>query len=563
MPRSPKPMVIKNIQSGHSLREQSIDEQVVTSHRGPLPRTSPINTPPRDEPTFGKRRSATIGNSVTHSTLFSSPAVLTDPSRPHLSVPYTQSALARRWQHMFPQPLSKHDIKWKSMVTPACLPLTVEHFPVTSELETSYDVFSYDFVVDPPEMHSFLVKLPTVVGTTDEVRRSWALAVMRGMVALRLAQGFQFVLRPSKKIGDDADDGLNPIRRSKSYVAEEDMNPRPTGAADVLKFLNDAVYLGMSNEIHRISYGGDSIQVRRYVRRIPRAPPFDYKCLIWPKFGERYTELTTSFVSHSLENYGWNRLDMLIAGYETQFNESLRYWRTRFVVIPMDEPSNINVGPPGEKLNEEEIRLLDLGPAQCVLDENVIAQLDEIHAAGPLRKKSKNDREIGDMSLASVAKAMREEDGVPIKDHKWHGRKYANSFTGADLVSWLVREFGDVSSRDQGVECGVRLMEQGLFDHCRGSHGFLDGHYFYVLKGEYIIPMTPRGGWFRSSRHTTIDEAPRASLSTKKPKKRLLLSQSMVIDIDPNKRSDQAESRGALTTFFASGAERLSVTASN
>jgi hypothetical protein len=32
------------------------------------------------------------------------------------------------------------------------------------------------------------------------------------------------------------------------------------------------------------------------------------------------------------------RLDLLIAGYEQQVNESLRYWRTRFVVIPTLEP---------------------------------------------------------------------------------------------------------------------------------------------------------------------------------------------------------------------------------
>jgi len=38
------------------------------------------------------------------------------------------------------------------MVTPACLPLSVEHFPTTAEIDSSYDVFSYDFVIDPPEM---------------------------------------------------------------------------------------------------------------------------------------------------------------------------------------------------------------------------------------------------------------------------------------------------------------------------------------------------------------------------------------------------------------------------
>ena len=54
------------------------------------------------------------------------------------------------------------------------------------------------------------------------------------------------------------------------------------------------------------------------------------------------------------------RLDMLIAGYENQFNESLRYWRTRFLVIPADEVPQSSIGPTGEKLNDEEIRLLGM-----------------------------------------------------------------------------------------------------------------------------------------------------------------------------------------------------------
>lgn len=197
---------------------------------------------------------------------------------------------------------------------------------------------------------------------------------------------------------------------------------------------------------------------------------------------------------------------MLVAGYENQFNESLRYWRTRFVVIPTDEPPTLtSIG--SEKLNDEEIRLLgmdklaemfskvrwippdekgkqhppvrflptDLGPSQCLRDETLIAQLDEIHAAGPLRKKMKSEKEISTMSPANIAKAMREEDGVPMKDRKWHGRAYANAFTGADLVSWLVREFQDVPTREQATEWGAKLQDQGLFDHCRGTHGFLDG----------------------------------------------------------------------------------------
>lgn len=66
-------------------------------------------------------------------------------------------------------------------------------------------------------------------------------------------------------------------------------------------------------------------------------------------------------------------------------------------------------------------------------------------------------------------------------------------------------------------------------------------HYFYRLKGEYAIASTPKGGWFRSKPPAqTADETPRSASSIprnviKKTKKRIILSQSMVIDMDPNK----------------------------
>jgi len=196
---------------------------------------------------------------------------------------------------------------------------------------------------------------------------------------------------------------------------------------------------------------------------------------------------------------------MLIAGYEQQFNESLRYWRTRFVVIPTAEPPQMAPGTLVEQLNEEEIRILGieklaeiftkrrwnlseeaglapirllhttLSPVATVLDESLVAQLDAIHAAGPLRKKVKSGREAGKMSVAAIAKAMREEDGVSIKHHVWHKRQYPDSFTGSDFVNWLVREFRDVSTREQAAELGVKYCQEGLFYHCRGQHGFLDG----------------------------------------------------------------------------------------
>lgn len=200
-------------------------------------------------------------------------------------------------------------------------------------------------------------------------------------------------------------------------------------------------------------------------------------------------------------------MDMVVAGYEQQFSASSRFWRTRFLVIPTEEPPPPMSASTGEKMNDEEIRLAGidkladmfgkarwipvgekpefypaprflptyLGPAASILDENITAQLEEIHATGPLKKKKHSDKFFQEYSLSAIGKAMREEDGVPIKDHRWHGSLYPDSFTGANLTSWLVREFSDISTREQAVEAGASLHTQGLFEHCRKHHGFIDG----------------------------------------------------------------------------------------
>ena len=330
--QSPSPMAIRkpSTMGRSSNLSRTFEEETHLGYRGSVVRRSPMNTPPRDDGLAFKRRSFPTTHPVA-SASSSSPGSSTNPNRTRSHVSYTQSSLARRWQHMLPQKLHKHDIKWDALVTPPCLPLTVEYFPTQTELDYAYEVFSYDFVVDPSEMRSFFVEPPNVTGNPDEVRRAWALAVMRGMAGVRLAQGFQFVVRsPSQKVAEhrqqqkpDEKPAGSSMRRF--LTADEDPMPKLTGAAEVLRSALDPVYLSMSNEIHRLSYTGEAIQVRRYVRRMLPTKSFEYHCLIWPKLGgnlslsppcpfsERvesiggYTELSTTFSSHGLENYGWNR----------------------------------------------------------------------------------------------------------------------------------------------------------------------------------------------------------------------------------------------------------------
>lgn len=62
-----------------------------------------------------------------------------------------------------------------------------------------------------------------------------------------------------------------------------------------------------------------------------------------------------------------------------------------------------------------------------------------------------------------VAKMTDVEGGVPRKDRKYLFKRYKQSFTGQELVSWLLSS-SFAKSREEGVTFGQALMEQGMCD---------------------------------------------------------------------------------------------------
>lgn len=585
-PRAGMPSEATQGTQGNRTNPRYEDESLNTPARASVSSKSPGDASARDDRLGSKRRG--IGP-LPQSLPSTSPGSYSNPSNPSQTqrpVSYLQSSMARRWQHILPHTVEKHDIKWKGLTTPGCLPLTVDYYPSPAELETCYELSSYDVITDLADT-SFLVRLPDVKAGEDK-RTAWSLAVMKTMAAIRLSQGFQFVVKPQDKepsrVAPNAKATLRRATSFYSFSAGDLPTPTAVGASDILKSVDEPVFLSMTNEIHIISYARTEglVKIKRFVRRLGRNAPYKYQCLIWPKLGVGYTELSTTFESHGREQFPWNRLDMVVAGWEHQdqlgFVESMRYWRTRFMVIPTAEPPVLTHGPSGEPLNEEEVRILGiekladlftklrwlkpeeklsrpppirflqttLNPSISVLDDSLVEQLDQIHAEGPMRKNAKSDKDIADLAPGQVVKLMREPNGVPIKHYLWHRTMYANSFIGADLVEWLLREFRDISSREQATQWGVKLFEQGVFEHCRAYHGFLDGHYFYRFKGEYAIPATPNArGWFRNEPKSGGSGYYPSSTARPKPtvpkRKQLKLDQNFIIDMDPYKKSDQAE----------------------
>jgi hypothetical protein len=304
-------------------------------------------------------------------------------------------------------------------------------------------------------------------------------------------------------------------------------------------------------------------------------------------------------------NYNWNYLDHLISGYQEEMTESLRFWRARYLLIPMEGASTTinsvlsSLNSNNEILDEEEVRLagfhkfIDLfeksrwiNPQELSRKEsrknlqqgrtinitmttfnatshvkNELLKNEGGGGGGVKRQESvlssafviAKERLTKSSSLESIAQVMQAPSGVSIKDRRWHFRMYERVFIGNECVDWFVREFSDIETRDEAVNFGSELLRQGFFEHVNSKHGFLDGHYFYRMKKEYMNQhdlskdKSLNLGWFKSRsplEDPNHDQSSGTDFVRSSPRKdnfKVELSRKLVIQMDPQHLSPRKE----------------------
>ncbi|KAN0069046.1 Protein of unknown function (DUF3608) domain containing protein [Elaphomyces granulatus] len=492
-----------------------------------------------------------------------------------------------RWQHAYPRPPHVAVVKWKSLKSPAVLPLTTEEFPSSHELAADYLQAPYRVSPnDDPE----IAEAPK---TRD--------AVLREMIGLRLSHGFQIVV------------GSTVAAASGQYGLDLNLfDHRGLGRDGAI------IFLSMANTIHRlVCITGGEIEVTKFTRRPPTPSPpnkressSNYVPGIRTILGEDYELLNIQLKSSSQE-YNWNYADNYIAGHRdhlTNPTSQLRFWMVRYVLIPMRLPGNsrLNMQSFNED-NEEEIHLLgikslthmwqkhkyalpedrrfqsitrknkDENPLNIIYQtrnpsEIVAAELDRILLTDPgldnppaLLLPDSELLQRSDINLSSLAQVIQGDKGIRMMDRRWHWRVHCNCFIGSEFTTWILQNFRDIDTRDGAVDFGNELMKHGLFQHVQQRHNFRDGNYFYQIASEYRITRPEsRMGWFPARKADksipstpvweskdlligdqvkpdNVDEALASTPSKSKSKVAILLSKSMKYDVDPRKRSNRPE----------------------
>lgn len=526
-------------------------------------------------------------------------AVLVNPCNPKKNSINSKNQY-RRWHHVFPRTLRTGTVKWRSLCSPAAVPLTHEWFPSADQVATEYNESPYkitqnddDDVLEAPKSRESLIK---------------------ELIAFRLSHGFQIIVGSSV-----AEFSGRAEKTLASILAPEYMSTD-----------GDTVFMSVGNNIHQlVCVAGGEVEVRRYNRKPTTAlessagidTPFPYRPYIRTAFEKTYDPRDV-VLRPPRKEYNWNYIDTFLAGYHDEFSSILRFWRARFVLIPVEIPTvNRRPLPTLTEDSEEEIRLEGIRkltqlwqkfrylPAEERYSQPTMAtkQKDpnplaiEYHtrdtsaivAAGPdpalfndadseLQTSSFSDADkyhTSSFDIKKLAEDLQGEKGIQMLDRRWHWKLHYNCFLGFDLTNWLLTNFKNIETRDEAVDFGNELMHKGLFQHVQKRHPFRDGNFFFQIAVDYRAPRhESRMGWFsmrktdKSVPATPVSEAPRASpLGSKtarsrpstadssssdsgsveegektptragSAKRQVILSRVMRYDVDPRKRSYRPE----------------------
>lgn len=431
-----------------------------------------------------------------------------------------------RWRTVYPQKAKRRAAKWKLLASPASLPLRTNIFPTFAELQTEYRFQVYDVSLDP--------EMEPILGIHG---------LFREMVSVRLCKGFQLAIGSRVK-----------------HVECQRSDGRPTAiTTDIGKeVLGAVVYLTTGDQVHRIScdYSGMmNVQIYHAIDKEGITEPV-FDIYARRTYSDSFKHFTFPPFDTSSKRLNWNLYDHTLAGYDTGTVSQTRLNQLRIVLIPsfLSRSKNMGHDDSSEVYNAEEVRLDGLrrilgsiyrhrfisadedkdrkerariapnikfytGELEEFLLQQVESNPAEL-AGGKdslfMKRNQRFDRGIKLTQLATELQASK--GGIRFFDRRWHWKTYSHCLIGQDFVEWLIDNFSDIDTPDEAVDYGNELMQKGFLFHVEDRHAFLDGHYFYQLKPEYVAeeekePDKEKYGWFNSKKSMASITSDKSSVS--------------------------------------------------
>ncbi|KAH0597301.1 hypothetical protein MHUMG1_04678 [Metarhizium humberi] len=400
---------------------------------------------------------------------------LLNPSNPERHK-IDDTILYSRWQHVFPRTSDMKVQKWKTLCCPAAVPLTTEYFPAKAQFDAEYQRHPYnidqnldDDVVDEPKSRKDFIK---------------------ELISMRFSQGFQVIVGPSVARAF----GQKVIKVADVFARDQPLDD------------GTSVFMSVGNTIHQLScVNGSEVEVNIYLRKPTDVTaesqryPSAYRPAIRTIFDTEYETRSFDILTPKMDR-NWNTIDSYLAGHYDQMMDSLRFWRARFVLIPLgpkhpliqrvqtsDNPEELRIegikrlcqiwqkhrymAPSDRRFQPTAKRRSPLDIVYKTEDPSVViaAEVETLpileNLEGPHRKGGlvtrKERFQKGNLNLATLAEAMQqpvENGGVPLRNRRWHLRLHNAAFIGSDMTTWILDNFEDLDSREEAEELGNALM---------------------------------------------------------------------------------------------------------
>ncbi|OAV98087.1 hypothetical protein PTTG_01200 [Puccinia triticina 1-1 BBBD Race 1] len=514
-----------------------------------------------------------------------------NPSNPYCSASGLLSQF-KKWSAIFPRPPNnQRSLKWKSLTTPACLPITTDFAPSQDELNNSYLLTEYEFPIDDS---SILVKCSNATFNAEEYVRNHAALVLREAISQRLSQSFQLVVPQLPQHVADLSPSSRPARLSLNGIVNE--AEKGQGAY---------VDLSLSDHYHRLSIrrldsGKPTLSVQMYVRHQTwKAESYDYRPAIWWS-NERpgWDEFHIPFNFPLRGFFDFEALDRIIVGIDNgiPLNEGLKFCRLRAAFLPSlaNDGREAVLKPQGKSPpSDDENRLAGMMKLQSTLrnvnwhsisDSTMSgATLDfttsdasqhvrherERSLAFATTSRDPRDKPSHTISLRDplnviVEAMLHPASGVEVKSQLIQLRLVENVFQGDKLVTFLKHQL-NLGTREEALNFGRQLETRGMFKEVTNGNQprpLTDGgNRYYQINSDYR-PVKPSRTWFgrptaeklpTSNSNQKSTSNPATAPPTEENKRSSSVSGSQaertvanmtrvgIIDLDPTGKSDRSE----------------------
>uniref|UniRef100_A0A8C7FV52 DEP domain containing 5, GATOR1 subcomplex subunit n=1 Tax=Oncorhynchus kisutch TaxID=8019 RepID=A0A8C7FV52_ONCKI len=483
------------------------------------------------------------------------------PSR----MPMKLTSNRRRWMHTFPVALLLSapptvpsfcctvGVDWKSLTTPACLPLTTDYFPEWQTLQNDYTEGCYD-LLPHTDLERYRKHAPVMS----------APRVFEEFICQRLMQGYQIIVQPNKRKPQPA--VAPPLSSSPLYTRGLVSRRRPEEEESLY-------WLSMGRTFHKVCLKDKIITVTRYLPKYPyESAQIQYTYSLCPPHSDaHFLSCWVEFGHERLEEYKWNYLDQYIcsAGSEDfSLIDSLKFWRTRFLLLPAGGARRVADGEGhwdvyGEGVGTVAGREGMTGTGDWALLDGFIRFLEGLNR---IRRRHRSDRIIrkgpamkglqvtgplsayppepvapplGKKGTSALSALLElEQNQKTLEEQQQQGKPSAatsesstvtmtttyvdsprkvatvllcdiyrtgvqllpeqkglppNCFISAEIVHWLVNNVEGVATQGMAVDIMQKMLDEGLVTHASGDamRTFVYGFYFYRI----VLPPPVAQGW--------------------------------------------------------------------